>query len=216
MAKDFYAVLSLSPNASPQQVRARFLELARERHPDRFQGEAKARAEAEFQVLTEAFNVLSHPEKRRQHDLELTRRAPRPPEGQELLRAYLQRGIKAYKEKNYPEAADNFDRATQLEPANAQAWHHLALACSREPRWLKRGVEAIVRACQLEPMNPGYLKLAGKLAATAGMPGEAEKYYNEALTWGGDDPEVSRALDELRRQSKKPRAGSSLFGKIGG
>jgi curved DNA-binding protein CbpA len=216
MAKDFYAVLSLPANASPQQIRARFLALARERHPDRFVGEEKPRAELEFQSLTEAFNVLSNPERRRQHDLELTRRTPRPAEGQELLKVYLQRGVKAYKERNFPEAAANFDRATDLDPASAQAWHHLALACSHDPRWRQRAIEAITRACQLQPMNPGYLKLAGKLTLLAGMLAEAEKYYNEALTWGGEDPDVTRGLEELRRQAKKGAGRWGSIGKSGG
>jgi curved DNA-binding protein CbpA len=215
MAKDLYAVLSLPANATAQQIRDRFRELARERHPDRFQGEEKARAEIEFQAITEAFNILDDPERRRQHDLERSRLAARPPEGQELLKVYLQRGIKAYKEKSFPEAAANFERATQADPKSAQAWHHLALALSQEVRWRQRATEAIARACQLQPMNAGYLKLAGKLFAAAGMTPQAEKYYNEALTWGGEDADVSRALADLRGPSKKPGRWGSI-GKSGG
>ena len=76
MPRDFYAILALPRNASEEQIRQRFRELARERHPDRFQGEAKARAEGEFQEITQAFNVLFDPERRRGHDLELTRPEP--------------------------------------------------------------------------------------------------------------------------------------------
>ena len=64
--KDFYAVLEVSRQATPEEIRSRFRQLARERHPDRFQGEAKARAEQEFQLVTEAANVLLNPEKRRE------------------------------------------------------------------------------------------------------------------------------------------------------
>ncbi len=39
----------------------------------------------------------------------------------------------------------------------------------------------------------------------------AEHYYNEALTWGGEDPVVAKALDELRKVEKKGWGG--LFGK---
>src|SRR4029078_9023098 len=106
------------------------------------------------QEITQAFNVLASPERRREHDLELQR--PQEPQNdlRQLARVYLQRGIKAYKEKNFFEAADNFDRATQADPNNTQACHHLALACSQEGRWLDRAVDAIERACELEPMNP--------------------------------------------------------------
>lgn len=198
MGKDYYAVLGLPRNATSQQVRARFLELARERHPDRFQGSEKAKAESAFQEITEAFNVLSDPERRRQIDLELTR----PDEGgtrvaAQAAKVYLRRGIKAYREKNYKEAAENFDRATQEDPQSAQAWHYLAQAYSRRKQWLSRAAAAAARACELEPMNPTYLKLAGRLAADSGKTTQAKKYYKEALTWGGDDPDVQLALEQL-------------------
>ncbi|HEY4588113.1 MAG TPA: DnaJ domain-containing protein, partial [Thermoanaerobaculia bacterium] len=67
MARDFYTVLAVPRNATEDQIRQRFRELARTRHPDRFQGGEKARAEKEFQEITQAFNVLVDPERRRRH-----------------------------------------------------------------------------------------------------------------------------------------------------
>ena len=46
MARDFYTVLAVPRNATEEQIRQRFRELARTRHPDRFQGAEKARAMA--------------------------------------------------------------------------------------------------------------------------------------------------------------------------
>lgn len=215
MAKNFYNILVVPRNATTGQIRQRFMALARERHPDRFQGAAKERAEKEFQEITEAFNVLSDPERRRLHDLELARPQTQSQgaDPAQLARVYLQRGIKAYKEKNYLEAADNFDRATQAQPENAKAWHHLALACSHQRRWLSRATTAIARACELEPMNVDYLKLAGRIFESAGMTLRAEQYYNQSLKWGGEDPAVQERLEALRKDAKKGRTG--FFGKVG-
>ena len=215
MAKNLYDVLGVAPNATREQIRARFLELARLRHPDRFQGAEKERAEKEFQEITAAFNLLSDSERRRQHDAELKR----PAAGQttadqgQVVRAYMQRGAKAYREGNYLEAAANFDRATKSQPDNAKAWHHLALAASRQENRLSRAVSAIAEACELEPMNSAYLKLAGRLFETAGMSLRAEQYYSESLKWGGEDPAVQARLEGLRKKSKKGMAG--FFGKVG-
>jgi DnaJ-class molecular chaperone len=213
MTRDFYVILALPRNATEEQIRQRFRELARARHPDRFQGEAKARAEGEFQEITQAFNVVVDPERRRLHDLELTRPEPGSTgaDPRQLSRVYLQRGIKAYKDKNYFEAADSFDRATQADSANGQAWHHLALACSQQPSWLSRAVDAIERACELQPMNAAYQKLAGKIAVLAGQPELAERHFRSALEWGEDDPTVHQALVEIAELSKSPKRG--LFGK---
>src|ERR1700689_114562 len=119
MARDFYAVLAIAKSASGDQIRQRFRQLARERHPDRFQGDKKQAAEVEFQEITQAFNVLSDPERRRQHDIDLARRQETGSDPKQAGRVYLQRGNKAYREKNILEAVDNFDRATRADPGNA-------------------------------------------------------------------------------------------------
>jgi curved DNA-binding protein CbpA len=208
MPKDFYAVLGLPRNATEDQIRQRFREMARVRHPDRFQGAEKQQAEVDFQEITQAFNVLSDPERRRQHDLELVRPGNES-DPRQVARAYLQRGIKAYKEKSFLEAADNFDRATKADPSSAQTWHHLALACAQQANWLPRAVPAIERACELEPMNPAYHKQAGRICALAGQADRAAVHYRLALQWGGEDPAVQRALEELEKQ---PAARRGLFG----
>jgi curved DNA-binding protein CbpA len=209
MARDFYTVLAVPRNATEEQIRQRFRELARTRHPDRFQGAEKARAEREFQDITQAFNVLADPERRRKHDIDLVRPDEAVTDPRQLFKVYLQRGVKAYKEKNYLEAASNFDLATQADPKSGQAWHHLAQACSRQRNWLPRAVDAIDRACQLEPMNAGYLKQAGRILALTGQTEKAIQYYRKALQWGDDDVTIRQALDELA--GPVPRRG--LFGR---
>ena len=215
MAKDLYVILGVPRTATPDQIRQRFRELARTSHPDRFRGEARRQAEDEFQQVTEAFNVLSNPERRRQLDMELARPDATSSAGdaQKVARVHLQAGIRLYRERSFIQAAESFDRATKADPQNAQAWHHLAQACSHHRRYLAQALAAVVKACELEAMNPTYLKLAGKLHATAGLFDRAEWYYNQALVWGGEDDAIRSALEELSRTSKK--GGSGLFGKGG-
>jgi curved DNA-binding protein CbpA len=208
MARDFYAVLAVARTATDDQIRQRFRQLARERHPDRFAGEQKQAAELAFQEITQAFNVLADPELRRQHDIELARRQESPSDPKQVARVYLQRGVKAFREKNLVEAADNFDRATRADPGSAQAWYNLALTCSQNPAWSGRAMAAAERACELEPMNPGYWKLSGRVLAQAGQAERAVAAYRKAIDWGEDDPAVLRAVEEL---SRSPRRG--LFGK---
>lgn len=130
-----------------------------------------------------------------------------------LARFHMEAGVQFYRDGNYSQAAEAFERATEAEPRNHQAWHHLAQALSHQKRHLLRAVEAIARACELQAINPSYLKLAGRLHAEAGLVEKAEHYYNEALTWGGEDAVVSQALETLRKGGKKGRGG--FFGKGG-
>jgi curved DNA-binding protein CbpA len=220
MAKNFYAVLGVAPTATEDEIRRRFRQLARERHPDRFEGEEKARAERDFQELTQAFNALADTERRRIHDGDLAGHGggggSRPATGtgpQEdqaaLLRATLAQGVQLYRTGDHAAAADSFIRATKIDPGSPQAWYNLALTQSRQQGRSARAREAIERALALDPMKPSYLKLAGRLYADAGMKERAERYLEKALTWGGADGEIEQKLEELRGGGGR----RGLFGK---
>ncbi len=211
MATDFYGVLGVPRNATTEQIKERFLQLTREKHPDRFGGAAKQEAEVAFQAITQAFNVLANAERRRQHDLELSRPAAQRADPGELARVFMQRGVKAYKSKNFIEAADNFDRATEAEPSNALAWHHLARTCLQQERWLPRAAAAVARACELEPMKAEYHKLAGQIFLKNGDREKAAGSFRLAIRWGGEDTEVRAALDALEGKRKSLLGG--LFGR---
>lgn len=201
--RDYYAVLDVSRSATTDQIRDRFRQLARERHPDRFRGPEKAQAELDFQLITEAANVLLHPEKRRGHDMELFQpEVNRRQEEARMSKMLMQRGRLAYKSRNYFEAVENFDRAVREDPRNAYAWYFLARACSHNRRWQSRAVVAITTAVKLEPTNADYLQLAGNICASANMTSRADKYYQEALSWGADEAEIAEALSRLQSTSE--------------
>jgi molecular chaperone DnaJ len=204
MEKNYYAILGVMQGATEAEIRARFKELVRRHHPDRFRGREKVAAEERFQAITEAVNVLTSPERRRAHDFALAQPKgdKRGQEGERVAQAYLQRGAKAFRERNWVQAADNFHRATELQPGNARAFYLLALACVENRRYQQQAVHAIERACEIEPINVEYLKLAGRILTGAGLAGRAEKFYTAALRWGGPDPAIEEALQKLR----KPRS----------
>lgn len=66
MAKDYYAILGVERDASPEAIKRAFRRLARETHPDANPGDAAA--EARFREVAEAYEVLSDPQRRRAYD----------------------------------------------------------------------------------------------------------------------------------------------------
>jgi curved DNA-binding protein CbpA len=215
MKVNYYEVLGVDRSASEQEIRDRFRRLARENHPDRYRGPDKAEAERKFQTLTEAVNVLTNADKRRQHDSELSSGGidKATIDFTQIARAYLQKGVKAYKESNWAAAFENFDLAAKHNPQDARAFHYLAMAASRIPAYTRQAVQAIEGALQRDPMNAVYLKDAGLLCKRAGLMAKAERYLEESLKWDASNVEVQSALAELRETKEGGKGGFSIFGK---
>ncbi len=64
--RDYYEVLGVRRDASPDDIKRAFRKLALECHPDRNPGDAEA--EARFKELSEAYSVLIDDEKRKRYD----------------------------------------------------------------------------------------------------------------------------------------------------
>lgn len=64
--KDFYKILGVSKDVSEADLKKTYRKLAKENHPDLHPGDAKA--EARFKDISEAYDVLSDPEQRREYD----------------------------------------------------------------------------------------------------------------------------------------------------
>ncbi|WED43577.1 DnaJ C-terminal domain-containing protein [Legionella cardiaca] len=63
--KDYYQIMGLERNASPEDIKRAYRKLARKYHPD---VSKEANAEAKFKELGEAYEVLKDPEKRAKYD----------------------------------------------------------------------------------------------------------------------------------------------------
>ena len=213
MKVNYYEILGVDRSATEQEIRDRFRQLARANHPDRYRGDDKADAERKFQVLTEAVNVLTNPAKRKQHDGELGGTGPRgPADFVQVAKAYLGKGVKAYKEGDWRTAYENFDMAVKHNAQDGKAFHYLALAAVRIPAYTRQAVQAIESAVQREPMNPLYLKDAGQISKRAGLLAKAERYFEEALKWDASNAEAQAGLAELRTK-EAGKGGFSIFGK---
>ena len=65
--KDYYNILEVQKSASPEEIKKAYRKLALKYHPDRNKGDKSA--EARFKSISEAYAVLSDPEKKKQYDM---------------------------------------------------------------------------------------------------------------------------------------------------
>ena len=63
--KDYYSILGVSSDAGTDDIRKSFQKLARQYHPDI---NKEAGAEEKFKEISEAYAVLSDPDKRKRYD----------------------------------------------------------------------------------------------------------------------------------------------------
>lgn len=66
---EFYNILGVEKNATPNDIKKAYYKLAKENHPDKFTDDKKEEATKKFQQIAEAYEVLSDPEKRKIYDV---------------------------------------------------------------------------------------------------------------------------------------------------
>ncbi|MEM9800656.1 MAG: DnaJ C-terminal domain-containing protein [Planctomycetota bacterium] len=66
--QDYYEVLGVARDASADEIKKAYRKLALKWHPDQHAGEDRADAESRFKSISEAYEVLSDPEKRARYD----------------------------------------------------------------------------------------------------------------------------------------------------
>ena len=136
--RDYYLTLKISPNASTKEIKASFRRLARQYHPDLNPDNPEA-AES-FKTISEAYDTLSDPLKRRCYDRDrATTRFQRDYnvttnnyssnyDSPELIRKtqdaqyFYLRGIAQAKAKQYQKAIVEYSKAIALDPKFIDAY----------------------------------------------------------------------------------------------
>lgn len=71
MAKSYFAILGISPNASVDEIRSAYRRLAKEYHPDHYTGSS-----ARFRDIQEAYSVLGNNRRRRRYEQRIRKVPP--------------------------------------------------------------------------------------------------------------------------------------------
>lgn len=141
--QDYYQLLGIERGATPDEIKAAFAALTRELHPDHVQklgDTAKEMAETVFARVSEAYDVLKDPEKRRHYDDSLLpARAMRPkanptPPPKKTLVADAKRLVELAEQElslgNYQSAWRSLQIACALDPNNPDLAAHTAFVAS--------------------------------------------------------------------------------------
>jgi len=70
--RDYYEILGIDRNASPEEIKKAYRTLALQNHPDKVAPDKKKEAEERFKEISEAYAVLSDPEKKATYNQQYT------------------------------------------------------------------------------------------------------------------------------------------------
>jgi len=195
--RSFYEVLEVDPIASQDQIRSAFRRLARERHPDRFKGPAREKAEKDFQAITEAYNVLSDPTQRARYDQTLSGKTAQLSNPRDLARALLGKAAGLVKTGQAAEANEYFAQAIAHDPESSKAHHLYGVFLSRQVGGLEEGLRHLDQAVRLEPNDVKILLDASKAFARARMFARATRFAQQAAQLAPGDPAIEAWLQQL-------------------
>jgi curved DNA-binding protein CbpA len=141
---DYYTLLGLALDASPDDIKAAFRRFARKYHPDLFAGapaEKLARASQIYRRGSEAYQILTDPVSRRAYD-------------RVLRLGKLRLSADEREQAEVREKGDGDERKTaQIKSPQALAFYNRAAEAARAGKW-RDAWKAMKTALDHEPENP--------------------------------------------------------------
>lgn len=200
----FYEVLGVTPNASITEVQAAYVALAKKWHPDRLGPEyqqVRELATRVFARISEAHQVLTDTQRRREYDQERRRAGVEAQEAEQVQRVLraatlFQKAEVLLKRGNLPEAEEHARQALQEDPEQAD---HVALVAwlgGQKPEAdLKALIKDLDRAIHMQPNNLRAHWYRGQLYKRLSKNARAIQDFRFIVE---RDPRHTDALRELR------------------
>lgn len=210
-----YDTLGLERDASDQDIRKAFRRLALKYHPDRFEDKKRNEAEEHFQTITEAFNVLSHPESREKYDKEISQgTADKAMDPKEISRRLAAKGSQLMREGSMAEAVELLKGAIDHDDDNARAHYFYGQVIGKISGKEKDGLRHVEKAISLEPGNATMMAEAASLSLIAGMNTRALRHAQQALALDPENSKAATVISQLEGADKGK--GGSLLGRFRG
>jgi tetratricopeptide (TPR) repeat protein len=207
--------LGLLPDASDAEIRAAYMELAKQTHPDRYAGTShvvRGLAEQAFREITRAYDLLCDPQQReayRADPLRDARNTRAAAEGQRALEAEMafQKGEARLRAYDWAGALAHFERAVELYPGEGEylaycGWSYY-LAHGHDEEVLRKAFLMVKKGAKLAPDRDKPYLFLGRLCQAGGRLELAEKMFTRAVERRSDCTEALRELRLLAMRKPK-------------
>ena len=190
-----YEILSVSTNASQDEIQAAYHEQAKQLHPDRFQtsefsAETRGRAEQVFAKINEAYHILKTPASRGVYDLQGPKKkagsaGPKTEMAQsaETAEGLYREGRELLAKGDLETAVERLKGSVWLCPEKATYHYYLGVAESQVPKYRKSAEQHLLKAIELEDISAASHLALAKLYIDVRLPRKAELQLEQALRW---------------------------------
>lgn len=216
-AFSLYDILGVERDASEAQIRSAFRKLTFKHHPDRYAVDDRPKAEERFQEITEAFNVLSHPESRKKYDEELAQGqlgGSGAMDSKEIARRLAAKGSQTMREGRLTDALNELKSALDHDEECSRAHFFMGVTLAKVGGGREKdALRHLERATNLEPGNAVMLSEAANVALKVGMKARAQRLAEEALSFDPTNKKATSVLQEAQI-AESTQSGEGLLGRL--
>ncbi len=204
-----YEILSVSADATQEEIQTSYHEQAKQLHPDHFQSnnfsaEVRSSAQQIFAYINEAYLTLRNPNSRAQYNEELHKKNSLGPkletaQSEEAAEALFREGKALLAKGDSEKAVERLKGAVWLCPDKAQYLHFLGIAESKIPKLRKSAEQHLLKSIELEDASAeSHLALA-KIYIEVRLPRKAEFQLQHAMRWSAESAEIEKLSAELKK-----------------
>lgn len=184
-----YQILDIPQSASADEIKAAYHRLAKQWHPDRFSGAAKAEAEVRFREVAEAFNLLKDPVRRAELDQRLAKpgasEAPKPtspPPASRTPGDWFEEAKRVYAEGDRHRALGLVQYAIRLD-GNPVDYHRFYAKVLDELRGdLRQRIRTFENVHRMVPEDPEIIVRLAELYEEAGLVARSQRMWEMVRT----------------------------------
>ncbi len=208
-----YEILSIEPDAGPDEIQAAYHDMAKRYHPDRFQSakysdDLRHQVEQVFSYVNKAYRTLRDTDLRSLYDKERLSRDSKVAaaikskksagtDEEEMIEALFRHGCRSLKNEEFEKAVKELKSCVYLRPDNAGYNYYLGLAESEVPGMYKVAEQHLLKAVKLESIPSNSLVALVKLYIKVCLPRKAAAMHKELMRWDPDHPEAQKLLEEI-------------------
>jgi CheY-like chemotaxis protein len=226
MKKNFFELFGAKTDATDEEIRRCYVDLAKTYHPDRLQQaqlstDLKQKANALFQRISEAYETLSNKKKRHHYLAQLQGKTKKTENDKaaDLLAAEnsYQRGVVYLNKNNFDSALKELKKAVDICAEEPEYLCYLAMAKFKAAKgntsMINSAKELIQKSIRLNSNLDKAHLFHGYMLKEAGRLQEAAKRFERAIQC---NPNCTEALRELRLINMRNPSdkGASVLGKL--